>query len=246
MKEYLEDTSDSQERFYVYVYSDPRTGMPFYIGKGTNLRMNCHLQGKSHNFCLAEHLKVMADEGIEPDVFKVFQCGDEATTLEVEAALIISYGRMGIDEDGILLNVQKEDYRTISFEYPEGILEDLGKMVDIEVAEKWDIPKHRVTNLRQSLGIESDFMYAFSDDEREIGQFSRMYKDERVRLYNHSGDVIEGNRFELAKRAGVDFRHIIKVIEGEVSRAKGWYIKDPRGSVVDYYTLKEVVSPFGS
>lgn len=74
--------------YYVYIYIDPRSNQPFYVGKGQNERILAHLaaQGESRK---ADVLKELRTAGLEPRL-EVLAHGlrDEETALRIEAAVI--------------------------------------------------------------------------------------------------------------------------------------------------------------
>ena len=74
--------------YYVYLYVDPRSGRPFYVGKGQGTRILSHLsaEGESRK---ARVLGELRAEGREPRL-EVLAHGlaDEETALRVEAASI--------------------------------------------------------------------------------------------------------------------------------------------------------------
>lgn len=87
-------------KYYVYVYSDPDTKKPFYIGKGKGNRCFHHLfqVGESEKIQKLQQLK---DEGKEPLIEILVHGVDEETAFKVEAAAI---DLIGIEN---LTNLQK-------------------------------------------------------------------------------------------------------------------------------------------
>ena len=101
-------------KYYVYVYSDPRNGRPFYIGKGIGNRAFAHLTDSSEN-AKVSRIREIREAGLEPGI-EILAFGlDETTAFKVEAAaidlvgfdnltnLVVGhgakrFGRMGIDE----------------------------------------------------------------------------------------------------------------------------------------------------
>jgi hypothetical protein len=77
-----------QLRFYVYMYIDPRTSKPFYVGKGQGSRVLAHLdlQNESRK---VERLNDLRSEGLSPRIdILVHGLEDEQTALTIEAAVI--------------------------------------------------------------------------------------------------------------------------------------------------------------
>lgn len=104
----------NQNKFYVYVYSDPRNSVPFYVGKGEGKRYRAHLtianqeNHRYYNLPVANKIRKLRREGIEPKIEKKFKGLAEEEAFEKETELIIKIGRrksVGGDGSGPLLNL---------------------------------------------------------------------------------------------------------------------------------------------
>ena len=88
-KNELEFSSETikELKYYVYVYSDPDTGKPFYVGKGKGNRVFAHLtdDGESEK---SSRIKSITDSGKKPVIQILVHGIDEETALKVEAAAI--------------------------------------------------------------------------------------------------------------------------------------------------------------
>lgn len=96
--------------YYIYEYVDPRTNLPFYIGKGKDTRMYDHLgqkQSKRENPDKAQVIQDIIEAGLFPIIRKIeSDILSEADAYLKEDSYILQYGRKGIDKDGILTNKQ--------------------------------------------------------------------------------------------------------------------------------------------
>jgi len=94
--------------YYIYAYLDPRTNLPFYIGKGSKYRMNDHMRETESHTENRNKLKILLElkslnlspviEKLETDI------QDEITAYHREDYYILLYGRKGIEPYGILTN----------------------------------------------------------------------------------------------------------------------------------------------
>jgi len=94
--------------YYIYQYIDPRTSLPFYIGKGKDTRKYDHIhneQSKRENSTKAQVIKEILDAGLFP-VIKEIESNIvyESDAYAREDHYILHYGRKGIEENGILTN----------------------------------------------------------------------------------------------------------------------------------------------
>lgn len=96
--------------FYVYVYIDPNTNEPFYVGKGKNGRCWDHVNYARRN-CKPEQgkhfmnkIRKMLASGATPIVEKRYEAMDESAAYAAERRLISEIGRKDLGT-GPLLNL---------------------------------------------------------------------------------------------------------------------------------------------
>lgn len=89
----LNPQTSSALKHYVYLYIDPFSGLPFYIGKGYGARMLVHASGHG-NPATSARIKAIRDRGREPSI-DILAHGfeDHETACKVEAAAIDLFER---------------------------------------------------------------------------------------------------------------------------------------------------------
>jgi hypothetical protein len=80
-------------KFYTYLLIDPRTGLPFYIGKGSGKRMYHHETGIRHNPYLRERIAELRSLDLKIVYEKWFESDDKDFCYWVESYLIDYFGR---------------------------------------------------------------------------------------------------------------------------------------------------------
>lgn len=102
--------------YYVYVYSDPDTKKPFYVGKGKGNRAFAHLSDDSESKKV-EYIQNLLKAGKEPIIEILVHGVDEETALKVEAAAI---DLIGIDN---LTNRQRGHHSSVYGKIEASLLE---------------------------------------------------------------------------------------------------------------------------
>ena len=106
---YIEERSD----FYVYMYRDPLTNQPFYVGKGLNNRAEAHLKDAKnpdnnsrnyYNTIKLNKIRKILNRGEEPVVEYLCENMTEQDAFEFEIFLINQIGRLVLNE-GPLTNL---------------------------------------------------------------------------------------------------------------------------------------------
>ena len=136
--------------YYVYLYSDPDTKQPFYIGKGKGNRCFNHLfqTGESNKIAKIHEIQRL---GKNPIIEILVHGVDEETALKVEAAAI---DLIGIDN---LTNVQKGYHSSV---YGRIDVDDINLRFGCENLSKSDII-HNVIMIR----INKAYHHGMSDYE---------------------------------------------------------------------------------
>jgi hypothetical protein len=75
-------------QFYTYIYFDPRTDKPFYVGKGKDDRA----YGKHSNKQFNGRLNKLNDVGLKP-IVEIMNTTNELSSFWLERCLIAAYGR---------------------------------------------------------------------------------------------------------------------------------------------------------
>lgn len=99
-----------QDEFYVYELIDPRTKLPFYVGRGRGARVKEYYKEDPR---VTVHTKVVMEDiklsGDVPTVKIVSKDLSENESLKLESDLIKKYGRITKDPGGILTNKFAKD-----------------------------------------------------------------------------------------------------------------------------------------
>jgi hypothetical protein len=100
--------TEDDSKYYVYHIINPNTNRIFYVGKGCGTRCKQHLTDKkqyAHNKRLNGYIRNLIENNTPPIIIKIQENLNEDYAYELEEQEIKKYGRVGFEENGILLNI---------------------------------------------------------------------------------------------------------------------------------------------
>lgn len=94
--------NDTDVQFYVYIYFDPLTDIPFYVGKGQKHRARKHLH-QCHNRPMAMKIRALKVAGHVPRI-EILPMRSEEDAFSMEETLVYAIGKR-VDGSGPLFNM---------------------------------------------------------------------------------------------------------------------------------------------
>lgn len=94
--------ADMDVQFYVYIYFDPITDIPFYVGKGQKYRSHKHLH-QCHNRPMAMKIRALKAAGHTPRI-EILPMRSEEDAFSMEETLVCAIGKR-VDGSGPLFNM---------------------------------------------------------------------------------------------------------------------------------------------
>jgi hypothetical protein len=94
----------------VYLLKDPITNSIKYVGEGNKNRPETHIKKAKQNLISAnprlyKWIQSLLSKNLKPIIEIIYQNLSKCESLEIEENLIKQYGRIGFEENGILLNI---------------------------------------------------------------------------------------------------------------------------------------------
>ena len=142
-------TTKNNNLFYVYMLSDPITGTPFYVGKGSGRRCLRHRTSQKNNL-LKGTLKKLHDQNLEPIIAKLHEMLDESKAFAIERDMIKKFGRRNLGT-GSLCNLSDGG------EGPSGLKhtdETKAKMSDSHKGNKCAVGYKHTPEAREKMSLQ--------------------------------------------------------------------------------------------
>lgn len=230
----------TDKKFYVYVYVDPVTDTPFYIGKGTKNRAWDHLRDSRYPYMNdPKHCKIrsMYESGVVPKVIIAYKNLTEEEAFQKESSLISHYGRR--DHGGVLLNMTDggegntglrycSDTTVYTFFHKDGSEK---RMTRLEFREK--ICKGNHQTCAPFFSGKNKFCHNFTLNKENID--SELFCEDTEHSFYKSPDVSTVYKISLKSCAdhGIPKRDFKKLVKGSIPSFKGWYLESNKKNIFD-------------
>jgi hypothetical protein len=158
----VEIDPNSEEKFYVYVYRDPRDGVPIYVGKGTEnnkygrcARARFHWEkcraskGSRGSRALQAILRDLDGSGLVPIIEIVGRFAEESAAFKGEEELIQRHGRRDLGL-GSLCNLSDGGEGPVGFRHTEAALQKIGHAARLMHSDK-ELSARRAANIAAAL-----------------------------------------------------------------------------------------------
>lgn len=159
--------------YYIYAYIDPRSNLPFYIGKGKGDRKFDHLNqkyAKKENREKSRIIQEIIDTGLRPIITELENnILDEEIAYNREDFYILQYGRKGYEPFGILTN------KTINGKHPPvPVWDEKRKQKHREFNKKYWTPEAR---LKHSINNVGNGIVNVRDKQGQLHRISKVCYD---------------------------------------------------------------------
>lgn len=195
-------------KYYVYIYFDPDTDEPFYVGKGSGHRSRKHLH-QTHNRPLQMKIQALKARNTLPRIDK-FYTSDEMAAFALEEILIKSYGKRS-DNSGTLFNVADGGFATAGFTGRSHSAESRLKM---SIARKGRKVSKETREKMRLAGLKRDVSHLHSEENRAKKAASCGTSDFRKQLSDNAKKNVSDERLkEMTEKARL--KNLGKIVSPE-------------------------------
>ena len=242
--------------FYIYLYEDPKSGEPIYVGKGQKSRMFEHINNSS-NDRLQKTINSRLNEGYEISPVKICETTNEKHAFLLEKALIKLFGRAD-QAEGTLFNntdggdgvsnpsteVRKKQAQAMFKRFGTG---EVMRFKNFDTEEIFEGSSH---DLSKYIKVKSTQVRKLFNDENvnSVKGWALDFYDGSVNLYNKEYEfinVFDGEKFnatqkDFANNKKISYSLVSQLIKGNQSHANGWVLKGNEVAVSS--TIKRTAS----
>jgi hypothetical protein len=219
-------TTSTEANFYVYVYKDPDTLIPFYVGKGKESRYKSHINEAMKSENPRTHklrkIKKILNEGKTPIIEKFQEGMTEDEAYDLEKHLISYYGR--VEDGGSLTNVAEGGLRSAGG----------GNKFNDEMITLYHFDGSEITATRGEL-VNNYKFYASSVTRLFQGKLNIINgwsRDKNIkskhRIYhfrnNKTNEQVLMRPSEFARYINISTSYVSKLINGENKHIRHWCI----------------------
>ena len=187
--------------YYVYYLVNPETGIPFYVGKGKGNRCYQHFKDtleKSRNKRLTGHIKKLREQGIEPIAIKFKENLIEEDAYNLEEEKIKEFGRIGYEENGILMNLLLDARPPIRYGEENGFYgrthsEETKRIIGDANKGRHHTEKAKEQIRQRHLGVPKSEEHRNKIREKSIGRTVKEETKQKLREHNLREDVLRKN-----------------------------------------------------
>lgn len=212
---------------YVYILSDG--SVPFYVGMGVGDRAYHHVRlrnsQKERNTFKSRKIRKILAEGRDVE-YDIIWCESDEEARQLEADLIVKYGRRGIDNNGILTNrapggrggdIMTPEQRAQSAQKRQGYWNRLPDSRRSEIVDK--IRSTKIEN--GSWRTVTDWMTS-DTNKQKLADYNASRKQLIERIDDQQNVVLFSSQREAALASGCSQGAISNVLNGRSSRAGGY------------------------
>jgi hypothetical protein len=250
---------DNEENFYVYLYRDPVTDEPVYVGKGQGSRAISHTWAKARtNDRLGKLIAARSAQGlsIEPTVIAT---SNEENALLVEQALIRFFGRADLGQGPLFNNTDggdgvsnpSEEVRELqsaaqyrrwggkrNYEFVNAFTGEKFQGTLVDLAEHIGVSQTAVHKLRNSNEVHSVAGWTFKGNELKVNRYRHEFDFSNAM----TGERFSGTISALCEKHDVGISLVSMLVNGKIKHASGWVLSGKESDLrpLEYDSLGHV------
>src|ERR1035437_1609885 len=212
--------------FYVYELIDPRNGLPFYIGKGSNTRMYDHeknvIKGRipNRNYFLFNKINKILKSKKSIIYKKLYENLSEKEAFQKESEEIRKYEikRVG----GILCNLSYGGEGMKGYKYTPKQLKKHRKILgEINSTEK--AKKENSQRIKRFYEENPNHKKILSEIQKQLWATGKYNNSKHWKFISPEGNIVEFDNLQrFCRENGLSQGNMINVFKGKRNQHKGW------------------------